>query len=319
MTRLALETAPRSAYTGAMNWWRLIAVLFFTPLAAAGVKVAALHPLLGDLARETGGGRVEVADLLRPTGNPHTFEPTARELAAAADAAIVLATGKRMEPYLDRLRDSLPPQTLLLDLGAAIPDAEVPCPRGAEEGAHGHGANDPHWWHTPANMKRAARRLAAALEAIDPEGRELYRARLKEWNRRMDRLDAEARTALAGIPPERRVLATAHASMCHFCREYGFTPLPLQGVSAQDEGHAAALAAVLAELRRRRAGALFTEMNAPPKMLETIARQLHVPALPLITDGLHPELRTFEAIFRHNVKTIAEGLTPAPRDAAPAP
>ena len=33
-------------------------------LAAADLKVASLHPLLGDLARQVGGVRVEVIDLI---------------------------------------------------------------------------------------------------------------------------------------------------------------------------------------------------------------------------------------------------------------
>ena len=39
------------------------------------LKIAALHPVLGDMARSIGGSRVQVADLLRPNGNLHSFEP----------------------------------------------------------------------------------------------------------------------------------------------------------------------------------------------------------------------------------------------------
>lgn len=307
----------------AMRWFALVLFFALGPcLSAAGVKVAALHPLLGDLARQIGGERVEVVDLLQPTGNLHHFEPTTREMAAATGAALVLATGKNMEPYLPRLRDALPAGTRLLELGDVIPD--VPVPGGGEGGgepcevehdhSHGekcaHGPNDPHWWHTPGNMKRAGRRLAAELAAIDPGHAAEYRTRSKEWNLKMDALDADARTRLAAIPEERRILVTGHASMCHFCEAYGFTPIAALGISMQDEGHAASLAALLARLRTAGAGAIFTEINASPKMLDTIAHELGVPTYPLITDGLHPDYRDFCSVFRFNVESVARALAP---------
>lgn len=301
-----------------MRWVCLIIALFFLPLASAEVKIAALHPLLGDLAREIGGERVTVTDLLQPTGNLHTFEPTVRDLAVAANATLVLASGKKIEPYLDRLRDSLSPAVTLLETGDVIPD--VPVPHSEDffeeeehhhaECGHHHGAFDPHWWQTPDNMKRAARYIAAELVRQDPDGKSIYKQRLKEWNRRMDRLDAEARVTLASIPPQDRILVTAHASMCHFCAEYGFRPLPLLGISAEDEGNAATMAKVLAHLRQCGAKAVFSDVNASPKMIQTIATQLQVPAPALIADGLSPEARTFESVFRHNLQTILSGLTP---------
>lgn len=304
-----------------MKWF--VVVLLFSLgscLSAAGVKVAALHPLLGDLARQIGGDRVEVVDLLQPTGNLHHFEPTTQEMAAAMGAQLVLATGKNMEPYLARLRDALPADTRVLELGDVIPDVPVPAAAGHGEHSgehdhdHGecsaHGPNDPHWWHTPGNMKRAGRRLAAELASIDPGHAADYRARSKEWNRKMDALDADARARLASIPAERRILVTGHASMCHFCEAYGFTPMAVQGISMQDEGNAASLAALLGRLRAAEVGAIFTEINASPKMLDTIARQLGVPTYPLITDGLHPDYRDFASVFRFNVETVARALSP---------
>lgn len=44
------------------------------------LKIAALHPVLGDMARSIGGSRVQVADLLRPNGNLHSFGTRARRI-----------------------------------------------------------------------------------------------------------------------------------------------------------------------------------------------------------------------------------------------
>lgn len=80
------------------------------------LKIAALHPVLGDMARSIGGSRVQVADLLRPNGNLHSFEPAPQDIAAAGQASLVLASGKNLEPYLPKLKDALGGNVQILDL-----------------------------------------------------------------------------------------------------------------------------------------------------------------------------------------------------------
>ncbi len=292
------------------------------------LKIAALHPILGDMARSVGGTHVEVIDLLKPNGNLHAFQPTPQDIAAAAQAGLVLASGKNLEPYLPKLRDSLPAGTLILELGATIPDVPVSADSAEAAGDHEHGAacahghcchhgpHDPHWWHTPANMKRAARTLTASLSKLDPSHAADFKAALIQWNRRMDQLSAHARTELAGIPADRRILVTGHAAMNHFCKEFGFRSMSLQGVSREDEGNPAQLAGVLKKLRESGVKALFPETSSSPKALEVIADSLNIPvAKPLNTDGLSPQDVTFDAMFRRNVNHIKEALSapPAPR------
>ena len=61
----------------------LMILVVFSSLAGAQIKVAVLHPLLGDLVGKIGGERVEVVDLMGNGGDPHTFEPGATELRQA--------------------------------------------------------------------------------------------------------------------------------------------------------------------------------------------------------------------------------------------
>lgn len=287
---------------------------------APALRIAALHPILGDMARAIGGTHVQVTDLLRPNGNLHGFEPNPQDIAAAGKAQLVLASGKNLEPYLPRLKDALGGRASILDLGAAVPD--VPVAEDSEEHEHhhdeadctcAHGPNDPHWWHTPANMKRAARTLSATLARMDPAHAQDYRDNLAGWNRRMDRLSAWARTELAGIPADSRILVTGHAAMNHFCREFGFRSISVQGVSREDEGNPAQLAATLKKLRASGVRAIFPEYSANPKSLKEIAGSLTIPlAKPVNTDGLAPEGHTFETMFKSNVGVIKEALTPTP-------
>lgn len=286
---------------------------------APALKIAALHPILGDMARAIGGSHVQVADLLRPNGNLHSFEPAPQDIAAAGQARLVLASGKNLEPYLPKLKDALGGKAQILDLGASIPDVPVAADTADHDHDHGddccaHGPNDPHWWHTPANMKRAARALAAALTRMDPAHEQDYKAGLARWNRKMDQLSSWARKELADIPETDRILVTGHAAMNHFCKEFGFRSISIQGVSREDEGNSAQLASTLKKLRAAGVKALFPEYSSNPKSLTEIAKSLNIPvAKPINTDGLAPDGHTFETMFKQNVGIIKEALSPSPK------
>lgn len=285
---------------------RYLAILFLTVVLALGaqaqMKVASLHPLLTEMAQVVGGEALVVVDLFPPNGELHDFEPQPGDVAAAAGSRLLLACGKGVEPYLAGLKDSLSADTKLVELGNDVPDAALPGGRG----------NDPHWWNCPANMKRAARSLATALAAADPAHAETYRSGSRKYAAEMDKLDREARLALSAIPAERRVLATGHAAMCHFCVQYGFTPIPVYGIAKESQGDTAGMARLLAELRAHGVRCLFHEWSESPRAMESLAAQTGATTRPLILDGICPDRKGYAAIFRENVRNIVAGLADAP-------
>lgn len=274
----------------------LLMVLGMMLSEAAPLKIASLHPLLSEMAKTLGGEEVEVVDLFPENGDLHAFAPTGRELAAAADARLLLACGKGVEPYLTDLRDSVKAGTQIVEVGADVPDVRVP----------GTYYIDPHWWNTPENMKRAARTLLAAMQQAAPEHAEIYAAGQARYAATMDKLNRAARLKLSRIPQNARNLVTGHAAMCHFCKAYNFKPIAIQGVARESQGDPATLAALLAELRYRQARCIFTDVNSTPRSLQAIADQLKIPTAPLVMDGIYPAAQSFEGIFMHNINTICE-------------
>ena len=267
--------------------------------AQAVTKVASLHPMLSDMARQVGGDAVEVVNLFPENGELHAFEPTAADVAAASGAQLVLACGKGVEPYLEDLRDSLPERTRIVELGDAVPEVFLP----------GSKVADPHWWNSPTAMKRASRTLRAALEQAEPARKEQFLKGQRAYAAQMDTLVREARLAFARIPQERRILVCSHAAMSHFCKDFGFTALAVHGIAQESEGDTASLARILAELRRKSVPCLFYGVNEPPKVLRTIAAQVGAKALPLALDGINPATPTYAGLFRFNVRNIVEGLS----------
>lgn len=265
---------------------------------AAELKIASLHPLLSEMARNIGGEAIEVVDLFPANGDLHSFAPGSKQMAAAANADMLLACGKGIEPYLAELAESMPEDTVILGLGRDIPNVYLPNSRRA----------DPHWWNTPENMKRASRTLLATLSQLAPAQQATFTAGQKKYAATMDALTRKARLQFSRIPQNRRYLVTGHAAMCHFCEEFGFTPITIHGISKESEGDTATLAALLNDLRAKDVRCIFTEVGASPKILEVIAEQLGVPTAPLVLDGVFPGQQSYEKLFMHNVNTISKHL-----------
>lgn len=276
-------------------------MFLLTALAAsAQLKVAVLHPLLGEMAKSLGGEQVIVVDLFPGSGDLHEFAPSAADVARAGEARLLLACGKGTEPYLADLKQAIGSGTECVELGAALPDVCLPDSEVA----------DPHWWNSPARMKRAARELLRHLVRLDSAHEAEYRRRYARYAASMDELSRKARLVIARIPESQRTLVTGHAAFCHWCAEFGFRPLAVYGIARESEGDTARMAQLL---RRMRAGApacFFTEAYESDKGVENLAAELGARTAPLIADGISPDLPTYADIFRFNLNSLQRGLTP---------
>jgi zinc/manganese transport system substrate-binding protein len=86
----------------------MLTVLFGGLVAfAEPLQVSALHPLMADLARQVGGERVQVFDLVGEGGNPHRYEPRPADLKRMHRRRWCWPAARHLEGYLDRLKSTL--------------------------------------------------------------------------------------------------------------------------------------------------------------------------------------------------------------------
>lgn len=282
------------------------ALLAVLPLSAAGLKVAVLHPLLGDLAKQVGGDRVEIIDLIGPNGDPHHFEPTPDDLKRAADAKLYLVAGMGLESYLPKLKAIIANHATLIEVGATLPAIEGKCDHEGHDHAHEHEI-DPHWWQSIDLFRRATGVVTEALVVAAPENADAFRKNADAYRTELDALERWARRELSRIPRDRRHLATAHAAFNYFCKEFGFTPHPVQGMNREQMPDPKELAALVADLKKNEVAAIFPEKESNPKILKTLTNDTGIRlGEPLIADGTGGA--GYVAMVRHNVEAIVKGL-----------
>lgn len=284
-----------------------------TAVSAAEIKVSALHPLMADLAREVGGARVQVFDLVGEGGDPHRFEPRPSDLKNMQASALILASGKNLESYLGRIHASLP-NVPIIEVGRTIPSLTVGkdsvytcCPHHTNEGGL-----DPHWWHGIDNMRRAARVVADAFSEADPAGKDAYHARARDYARELADLKSWVRRELAKVPRGQRKLVTAHNAFAYFAKEFGFEVIAVAGLNKEQENAPQDLARTIESVRKSGVTSIFPEFGSNQKTLESIARATGTKiASPLIADGNGTGTRAgFKPMIHHNVNAITQALAP---------
>lgn len=275
--------------------------------ATAKMKVAALHPLLADLAHQVGGDNVTVVNLMGHNSDPHTFQPTPKVLADAQGAAIYLAMGKNLEPFLPKLKSIVGPQVIVMEVGRNIPSLQIDgdsaiyacCPK------HASGTIDPHWWHSVENWKRATNDLAVQFSKLDPANKAGYTARAASYRKTLSGLLIENKKQIASIPRNQRVLATAHAAFGYFCAEYGFKSVPVQGLNKEQSASPQYISEAIATIKKHRVRAIFPEKLANHKGVQTIAQNTGIKVGEPLYADTHPSII---GLFRHNVQAIVKAL-----------
>ncbi|QTN33452.1 zinc ABC transporter substrate-binding protein [Akkermansiaceae bacterium] len=296
-----------------MKKFRLNLVFLFAMSGATHaeqLKVASLHPLVGDLLRQVGGDAIEVVDLIGTKGDPHSFAPQAEDLLAAKGAEIYFVSGMGLENYLTELKAVLGGKARIVEVGATLPALHGACDHEGHHHDHSHEV-DPHWWHSVDHFRRAAGIVADKLSEQRPEQARIFQNNASAYRLKLDDLEKWVKREVIRIPRDRRKLATAHAAFQYFCEGYGFEAFSVQGMNREQMPDAATLAKLITTLREENVAAIFPEKESNPKMLQSLTRDTGIRlGGELIADGRG--VTSYEEMMRANVGAIVEALEKEP-------
>jgi zinc/manganese transport system substrate-binding protein len=287
---------------------------WLTSAQAEPLRVASLSTVMADLARQIGGERVEVTEIVKAGVDPHIYEPTPGDRKTIAKSPILLASGLGFEGYLDKLRPSLEKAGVRLVVGGdVVKPVEAACEE--HEGhdhshGHSHGSTDPHWWHSISNVQAVAAHICDAFVASDPAGKATYEANARKLQTRLTALSKWVRLELAALPKANRVLVTSHDALGYFAKDNGFKIFAVQGISTSDQPSSQKVKRLIEEIKAHKVKAIFAENIENPKVLEQITNETGAkPGGVLYADGLGiGPAATYEGMMKTNVSTIVEAL-----------
>lgn len=122
------------------------------------LRVSSFATVLTEIAWEVGGDKVKVTGHVKPGVDPHEFSPRPADMETVASSELILVSSRRIEGYVEKLRQAAGGKSVLIEVGAQLPGA----------------ANDPHWWHSIGNITRATRIVRDELIRQRPAAREFF-------------------------------------------------------------------------------------------------------------------------------------------------
>lgn len=300
---------------------KLLCALAFTLLAgfvpanaAEKVRVSSFSTILTEVAQQVGGDQVEVIAHVKPGVDPHEYEPKPADLKAVSQSDLILLSAKHMEGYVGKLKEATGAKGRLLEVGDQFPSLKL-AESGHDHDHHHHdhgkgGIEDPHWWHSISNIKRATQIVRDALSKISPEDKAVFAENAKGYLTRLDALEKWIKSEVAKLPRNKRKLVTSHDAFQYFAKDFGFTIYPVEGVSSADQPSSKKVAGLIQTIKAQGVKAVFAEKIQNPKVLQEITRETGARlGGELYADGLGlGDASTVEGMFRHNVSTIVNGL-----------
>ena len=281
----------------------------------ARIEAVATIGMITDVVGRVGGERVRVQGLMGPGVDPHLYKARAGDVRRIDGADVIFYNGLHLEAAMCEVFEEMQGRTRTVAVTAGIPEARLLRP------AEFKGAHDPHVWFDVTLWMEAVGAVERALVEHDPAGAATYQANAAAYLAELDALDRWVRARIAELPPERRVLVTAHDAFNYYGRAYGFQVRGLQGISTAAEAGTADVQGLADFIVERRLPAIFVESSIPRRTVEAVQAAVrsrgHEVRIggSLYSDAMGdagtPE-GTYVGMVRHNVNTIVDALLGAP-------
>ena len=207
--------------------------------------------MIGDIADQIGGDRIQVIKIMKPGVDPHSYDPTPKDIIWFKKADLILYNGVHLEGNLLNMIKSSGTRAV-----AVAEDERIKL----RAKAGNKGAADPHCWWNVAYFKMYVENARDALIKTDTEGAEVYQQLATAYLKKLDELDAHVRKEVKRIPETQRVLVTSHDAFFYFGEAYGFMVDAVLGISTDAEVQA---------LRTKELATLITGTETPAVFHET--------------------------------------------------
>lgn len=286
----------------------ILSVLFTAQISYAERVnvVVSIYPLR-DIVQQVGGDRVNVTFMVPPGASPHTFEPTASDMAKISKSEMFVIIGSGLEFWADKALKSAKGKTTRI----VVLSRGMPLLHGEHEGhgsPHDSETADPHIWLDPFLVKDMAQKIADTLGEIDPTNRPYYMGKVESFKKELDQLHTEITESIKTF--RTREYVTFHPAWNYFSRRYGLKVLGVIEESPGKEASPKHIAGIIRAIRRSGAKAVFAEPQFNPKIAEVIAKEAGARVLFLDPIG-SPDLKgrdKYLALLRYNLSILQEAL-----------
>lgn len=261
--------------------------------------------IISDWVKIVGGERVVVKSLTPAGKDPHTYQPTPRQVAGLSNSKLVISIGLSLEGQniSPLLQHSLSPNAMRVELGPETNPIKLD--RHRESGHQGHDdAYDPHFWLDPSRTAIAIKQIQNSLTAVDPEGTDYYSGNASDYIKKLSDIEKSIRSTYERIPRSNKMLVTSHEALGYLEDAYGLQIIGsvIPALSTASGPTASDLADLIDIIQLTKAPAIFMEEGIQEKVTTQIARDTNIK----IIEGLRVEYLNEGESYLQMIKRTAE-------------
>jgi manganese/zinc/iron transport system substrate-binding protein len=275
------------------------------------ISVVTTIGMITDIVKNVGGDKVEVIGLMGPGVDPHLYKPTAKDVQRLSSAHIIFYNGLHLEAKVADVLADMSGDTKTVAVTEGVDRTLLLSPPELE------GQSDPHLWFDVQLWMKAVEKVRDTLSEFNPEDETVYQNNTERYLAELTELHEYVKTQAELVPPEQRVLVTAHDAFNYFGKAYGFEVRGLQGINTATEAGIADVQDLATFIAERRIPAIFVESSVSSKSLEAVKAAVKSKGFDveiggeLFSDAMGsagtPE-GTYIGMVRHNIDTIVKGL-----------
>lgn len=274
-----------------------------TVFATTGYLADAVHNIAPD---------AEITTMVGPGGDPHTYQPTTKDIEAMQSADLVVWNGLHLEAQMIDQLESLGDNQIAV--GDKVDQAGLlPWP---ERSADGEKLYDPHIWNSPELWTQVVDALGAKLGEVDKDNAAAYVQAADDYEKQIQAAEDKARAELKNATP--RVLITGHDAFNYFGKTFDFEIHATDFVTSEAAKSPTEISELADTIAEKKSPVIFQDNLANPQAVTSLkeavgARGWIVTVSPeeLSADTLGPDAPndTYLGAFEHNAHAVAEALT----------
>lgn len=242
----------------------LVGITALPAAAADRLSVVATTGMIADAARQVGGDLVDVKGLMGPGVDPHAYRQTRSDIVAMTRADLVLWHGLYLEAQMEDFFTDLSAKRNVVEVAAGLDKSLL---RGHDDYDDKY---DPHVWMNPDIWAVIVGQVQSALTETQPESAAIFAANAEMHLEEITRLSGYAKSSLASVPEQSRVLLTAHDAFGYFGEAYGFEVLGIQGISTESEAGLNRISELVDLLVSRDIRAVFVETSVSDRSMRAV-------------------------------------------------
>jgi zinc transport system substrate-binding protein len=229
-----------------------------------------------EFVEKVGGDKVKTVVIVPSGADPHTYEPSPKEVQEISKAKMFVTVGVGMpfeEGWIENF-ESMDTGTVIVNCskGIELRNLEEHQHEGEEENESDEDAEelDPHIWTSPVNAKIMVEEIYEGLVELDPENETYYAQNRDAYLEELDALDERIREKLNGS--EGRNFMVYHPAWGYFAKEYGLNMIPVEiegkEPSAQD------LAELVDLAKENNVKVIFVQAQFSTRSAEVLAQEI---------------------------------------------